>query len=59
MRTAVAAGDLAKAVAARDQLPPQGQTVSTAWAAAVSERLAIERLIGDIPETAQSAGGSG
>jgi hypothetical protein len=59
MRAAVAAGDLAKALAARDELPPQGRTASKAWAAAVAERLEIERLVDDIPDAAQSGGGSG
>ena len=44
MRSAVDAGDLAKALDERKALPAEGQAASETWAAAVADRLEIDRL---------------
>jgi hypothetical protein len=48
MRTALASGDLQTALAARDGLPASGLTASQSWADAVSDRLAIDKLVTEI-----------
>lgn len=59
MRAAVAAGDLAKALAERKALPAQGHASSQEWAAAVANRLEIERLLGEISDTPNAGADSG
>ena len=57
MRSAVDAGDLAKALNERQALPAEGQMVSETWAGAVADRLEIDRLVDAI--AAGAGNGSG
>jgi hypothetical protein len=57
MRSAVDAGDLAKALNERQALPAEGQMVSETWAGAVADRLEIDRLVEAI--AAGAGNGSG
>jgi len=58
MRSAVDAGDLAKALDERKALPAEGQAASETWAGAVADRLEIDRLA-DAIAAPPGAGGSG
>ncbi len=48
MTAALAAGDVATALAEREALPAAGKDASAAWAAKASQRVALDRLIEQI-----------
>ncbi|WP_421725890.1 hypothetical protein [Bauldia sp.] len=56
MRSAVDQGDLATALSERDALPPEGQAVSSAWAAAATDRVAINSLVEKLALSMTAAG---
>jgi hypothetical protein len=56
MRTALASGDLQTALSARDGLPASGLAASQSWADAVSDRLAIDKLVDEIAPTDTGSG---
>jgi hypothetical protein len=59
MQAAIEDGDFAAALAEREALPPAGQAASEEWAAEVSDRLAIDRLVDDIANALGATEGSG
>jgi hypothetical protein len=59
MRSAVDAGNLAKALNERKALPAKGQAASETWAGAVADRLEIDRLAEAIAAPPGASSGSG
>ena len=59
MRVAVDSGDLAEALGEREALPPAGQKASRGWAARAADRLAIDRLVGEMARAPGAAEASG
>ena len=59
MQGAVDQGNLAQALAEREALPAEGKTASSAWAAAATDRVAIDQLVDKLVQSAASPVGAG